>query len=362
MKQIISVILVVILAVSVFPLTVFASDDTIDINIDVTYKQTEARTILPMINDLRKPQNAWYWNETNSAKLTFSDLSPLVYDYELEKLAMQRAAEIAIYFSHTRPDNTSCFTIHESFNACGENIAIGQSSAEAVFRSWAEEDDPYSGQGHRRNMLSSKFTAVGIGHAVVNGIHCWVQEFKTPAEAETPVTACDSAIPVNVRLSKTLPFNLSYSSTDTIDVSKTAELPKPVISFSNVLGRSTFSLNNADFTISDPSVATIKNNKIYGLSTGQTTLTATVADKKISYTINVTQASNPDDLSSSIMGDVNSDGKVTAADARLALRVSARLESISKECESLADVNGDNKVTASDARFILRVAASLEKF
>lgn len=61
-----------------------------------------------------------------------------------------------------------------------------------------------------------------------------------------------------------------------------------------------------------------------------------------------------------MLGDVNSDGVITAADARLALRVAARLESITGAAFTAADVNRDGLITAVDARKILRCAARLE--
>ena len=54
------------------------------------------------------------------------------------------------------------------------------------------------------------------------------------------------------------------------------------------------------------------------------------------------------------------DGKVTAADARKALRASAKLEELTPEREKAADIDGDGKVTAADARKILRASAGLE--
>jgi|GEM_PF-596167 len=59
-------------------------------------------------------------------------------------------------------------------------------------------------------------------------------------------------------------------------------------------------------------------------------------------------------------GDVNGDGKITAADARQALRASARLENLNEKEKSAADINGDGKVSADDARTILRKSAKLE--
>lgn len=62
------------------------------------------------------------------------------------------------------------------------------------------------------------------------------------------------------------------------------------------------------------------------------------------------------------LGDVNGDGTVRAADARLALRYSAKLEELDEGQLKAADVDNSGKVTASDARKILRVAAALDKF
>lgn len=61
-----------------------------------------------------------------------------------------------------------------------------------------------------------------------------------------------------------------------------------------------------------------------------------------------------------VMEDVNCDSKITAADARLALRHSARLESLNVIQRYAADMNNDGSVTAADARLILRKAAGLD--
>ena len=58
-------------------------------------------------------------------------------------------------------------------------------------------------------------------------------------------------------------------------------------------------------------------------------------------------------------GDVNQDGKVTASDARLALRYSAKLQMLTNAQMKAADANADGKVTAADARILLRYAAGL---
>ena len=63
-----------------------------------------------------------------------------------------------------------------------------------------------------------------------------------------------------------------------------------------------------------------------------------------------------------ILGDINKNGTVTAADARLALRAAARLDEYEGIEKLAADVDKDGKSTSADARQILRVAASIDKF
>ena len=63
-----------------------------------------------------------------------------------------------------------------------------------------------------------------------------------------------------------------------------------------------------------------------------------------------------------LVGDVNGDGQVNAADARLILRVSAKIDKIENLNVPFAvlDMNKDGQITAADARIALRVAAKLE--
>lgn len=60
------------------------------------------------------------------------------------------------------------------------------------------------------------------------------------------------------------------------------------------------------------------------------------------------------------IGDVDGDGSITAADARLALRASVGLETLTEAQKAAADVDHDGSVTAADARLILRASVGLE--
>ena len=59
------------------------------------------------------------------------------------------------------------------------------------------------------------------------------------------------------------------------------------------------------------------------------------------------------------MGDVNSDGKITAADARAMLRIASKLDNANAMDLSAGDLNSDGKISASEARNALRFSARL---
>ncbi len=61
------------------------------------------------------------------------------------------------------------------------------------------------------------------------------------------------------------------------------------------------------------------------------------------------------------LGDVDFDGKITSADARLTLRRAVGLEDLAAVQNLAADTDCDKKILAADARAILRAAVGLEK-
>lgn len=60
------------------------------------------------------------------------------------------------------------------------------------------------------------------------------------------------------------------------------------------------------------------------------------------------------------LGDIDLDGNVSSADARLALRASVDLQNLDTLLRQLADADGDDTVSSADARLILRAAVKLE--
>lgn len=101
-------------------------------------------------------------------------IAPLTMNQTMNAAAQERATEIYSYFSHTRPDGTSCFTIFDeyglSWSYVAENIAYGVSEPEAVMELWMNSS------GHRANILSADVTELGVGYYKNN----WVQIFRAP--------------------------------------------------------------------------------------------------------------------------------------------------------------------------------------
>ena len=89
--------------------------------------------------------------------------------------AQTRAKEIVSTFSHTRPDGRSCFTAAQdiglSYRYAGENIAYGYGSPQAVVTGWMNSE------GHRKNILSSSFTQIGVGCYKSGNTLYWTQFF-----------------------------------------------------------------------------------------------------------------------------------------------------------------------------------------
>ena len=96
-------------------------------------------------------------------------LGQLTVSAELTRAARVRAGEIVRKFSHTRPDGTAWHTVSSA--AYGENIAMGQRTADKVMAAWL------TSQGHRANILRASFGSIGVCAIVSGGVTYWVQLF-----------------------------------------------------------------------------------------------------------------------------------------------------------------------------------------
>lgn len=120
-----------------------------------------AAEVIRLVNEIRTEQG----------------LPELTTSSSLSKAAALRAEEIVTLYSHTRPDQSSCFTVLPaygiSYRAAGENIAAGQSTPSAVVNAWMNSP------GHRANILNPNFKFLGVGYVSGRGSygHYWVQLF-----------------------------------------------------------------------------------------------------------------------------------------------------------------------------------------
>lgn len=222
------------------------------LNISGTQNYTYASQVITLLNEQR----------------VNNGLSPLTADSTLTAAAMQRAAETVIYFSHTRPDGSRCFTAFDG-SWRGENIAAGQADPDEVITGWMNSTN------HRENILKANYTGVGVGCFNYKGINFWVQCFSD-------ITADGS-----VR-------------TGTASATAAVSASTDYINMSGRLAENTFS------SAGETTTFTVSNNNV-----GWTYITATVDSSSFNYS------------SSSSAAKVDPTGNVTVAGGGTAIITAA---------------------------------------
>ena len=102
--------------------------------------------------------------------------APLITREDLwERVAMVRAQEVSVLFSHTRPNGSPFYTAYDeagfsNLYLAGENIAFGYRSEQAVVTAWMNSE------GHRENILRESFEILATG---LYGGSNWSQNFLT---------------------------------------------------------------------------------------------------------------------------------------------------------------------------------------
>lgn len=231
-------------------------EDLPQVEYEVEYEYDMARSMMSAINEHRTAEDAWYWNRDNTQKVVLPVLEPLTYDENLEKVAMQRAAEVAIYFEHARPNGDSCFSIYPDSFFAAENIAAGQFSTEQAFDSWWEEDEPYAGQGHRRNLLDQDLTRIGIGCVKAGGRYYWAQAFTSENAGEAvesnPTVFVTTVAPSVLQETGNwdVPEKTLY-----VNVGETVSLPQELTAKGGILGSLRFTLTNPTWTASGDAIS-----------------------------------------------------------------------------------------------------------
>lgn len=358
MKKFISIVLALVVVALSFSTSVYAENDKIyKIDVEVEFMQTEARKMLGLINDFRTGNEAWYWNSSNTSKIYENNLKALTYDYELEQIAMQRVVEIAINFSHTKPNGGSCFDGYPDHGAAGENIAYGYTNVNSMFTGFREENEPYNGQGHRRNMLSKNFTSVAVAACKYKNTIFWVEEFRDCKDAQTPTPAIDALKTSTIEISSNT-ISAVKPNLKATDITGFAGTTLDYSSISAEIGSLTFDVNNWSRSITskdfvwksnNTDIVKIENNKLVLLKQGKATVTTDFLGETITLNVAVTAQK----------GDTNSDGKIDSTDALNVLQYAVGLINIEKINQSLYDVDENGSINSSDALLILQYSINL---
>ena len=104
-------------------------------------------------------------------------LSPVTLDETMMTGARVRSQELQSLFSHTRPDGRDCFTVFADLGISssyrGENVAYANlCKPEDVIAGWM------SSEGHKQNILNSRFKRIGVGYYEYGDFCYWAQIFS----------------------------------------------------------------------------------------------------------------------------------------------------------------------------------------
>lgn len=275
----------------------------------------------------------------------------------LTELAMQRAAECAAYYNHTRPNGDSCFTVDENgiytigyVNA--ENIAAGYRTAAEVMNGWMNSS------GHRKNIMNSDSGSIGIGAYKSNDKIYWVQLFGVGADSISPQISEPVYKEVTVEITYELAEagRLANTVINNIEliVDQTMEIPK--LSFQNQSANwmQPYMIPFTEANVTDDSgsvIATVTvidgKTVIKGVSAGTGTLDLCLYDGDQSpITVNVTVSTLSAVLPNSAYGDVDGNGVINGKDL---IRLRKYLSfGGSVDVFNGIDANGDSRINGLD--------------
>lgn len=382
------------------------SDEYTKVHIEGTFNEQYAQEVLEIVN------------ETRAA----GGLQPLTMDANLMEKAMERAAECAVFYGHTRPDNTSFSTVldREYRLYSAENVAAGQLTPQGVMTGWINSP------GHYANIMSEYATSIGIGSFTMDGVTYWAQLFSDHLDTEeTSYEDVATKAAITTYLDNLGYVTLNYS--EDVTVGKTTKttlqcyntLKTDVVAYEAVVDGVTYkSLNTDVVTVSADGALTgvsvgnayvniYINEKLIWTMTikvkaGSVTMPSPtpsydpgasdgpkVSDSPYSskepvyshgpYASDEPLASQEPEPSSSpaagetpnpskepeadvMKGDANCDKTITLADAQLTLKAALKIENLKGNGLKAADVDGKEGITLADAQLILKVALRIISF
>ncbi len=288
------VLTLVIAMITDIPYTgVKAASDCYEITIKFNYAQTEARKMADMVNTYRSENG---FNRDSRREL--------IYDYSLERAAMQRAAEIAVIFdeTHRRPDGEDYLKTVEKYGfdisprgiMYGENIVFGTEDSKVIDKAFQNLCDDEK----TADIMLGYFRAIGIGHIRLDDkIDFWVQVYASEELDENYVAPLDGIgyATVNVPSSMVQLQGVNYKAGDmTVAAGDTIKTPDyvPVVNFTETKMKEPVELASLTFE-SDDGIVKASGGTMTGIKGGTGTISATLLGKTYSYDITVTGDAKP---------------------------------------------------------------------
>lgn len=282
-------------------------------------------------------------------KVIRQDRYDFIYDYNLEAAAMQRAAELAVLYTHDRPDKipaeealkevwvspvkrleTEIEGSNDEVNpywygSTNELITVYESDTDKRPQHWdymgivedfMEKDEPAGGQEHRKAILTRSYRRIGIGCVKTDENKYFIavelgkegyeydyskayKEYEIPLAPET--TAVDTYMPVTIRIApgqtQCSLLDARYGNTNVLlKEGETFDFgDKYFCKSSNTValwkGSDTVALGNT-WVSSDESVAKVEGTVITAVGTGECTIELS-GNAYFRASINIKVASSP---------------------------------------------------------------------
>ena len=205
---------------------------------------------------------------------------PVIWSSELEAIAFQRAAESSVFWGHTRPDGTSCFTCEtENGSSSWGEIIASPSNAISAINLWYTEKDDYVNHtggvtGHYTQLIFSKYIGIASCGVTVGETASYQQGTE-----EQICTSGTKTVSMKVSKSNLSKLDFDYDGVEsdgTITVSRgyTKKITPVVSTNDGWTGWNDVISAVGTYTSSDTSVVTVDNNgNVKGISDGKATIT-----------------------------------------------------------------------------------------
>lgn len=195
----------------------------------------------------------------------------------LERIAIQRAAESTVLFSHTRPGGSICFTATYQGVSSNSEIIAGTSDIDYSMSLWAAEKDAYVNQtpnaetGHYFALINPSYRSYGFASV---GTTCVGESSYITADDQS-ATDLSGTFDISLSLPDEALADANFTlNVDSIDLNKPQQL---LVSFvARAYGRA-FTTTTGSWSSSDAAIASINESGVAsGLNRGAVTITFAV--------------------------------------------------------------------------------------